>query len=94
MSAQLTFARPWSYFHNYSGCGQCVLMNKTCTFFYIFFMQTSSIMFFFSGWREGALFLYLRHVNDNILCLKLLLDGRFHTSPLYNPTTKQGSSFP
>ena len=26
--------------------------------------------------------------------VKLLLDGSFHTSPLYNPTTKKGSSFP
>ena len=73
MSAQLTFARPWSYFHSYSGCGQCVLMNKTCTFFYIFFYADKFHYVFFSGWGEGALFLYLRHVNDNILCCKVTL---------------------
>ena len=57
MSAQLTFARPGSYFHSYSGCGQVRIKEQDVhIFLHFFFMQTSSIMFFFSGWGEGALF--------------------------------------
>ena len=58
MSAQLTFARPGSYFHSYSGCGQCVLMNKTCTFFYIFFYADKfHYVFFFWMGGGGTLFI-------------------------------------